>query len=68
MWRESLRQFVIGPVTLNIDHIIIFDFEGDGVLQIAFEGQVDVALIEHEHAIDRIGFGKADDDATRPMG
>src|SRR6202022_5187877 len=53
------HHFAIGTLALDVRDVVLFEREPDGGLQIALEGEIDVAAIEHERAVYGAGFRKA---------
>ena len=63
----ATHQFGIGRVADHLDNVVVGDRQTDGVLQIALEGQVDVAAVQHQRAVDATRSRERQHQATRPM-
>ena len=45
----AAHQLGIGPLPLDRHHVVALDPERDAAVKVALEGEVDIALIHHEH-------------------
>src|SRR6266849_10299214 len=57
----------IRSLALDARNVVVFQGELYRRLEIALEGEIDVAAVEHERAIDRAGFREAYDQPARPV-
>ena len=62
------EELGIGAFALDGGDIVVLDGQRHRGLQVALEGQVDIAGIEHQPALDGTGSGEGDDDPARPVG
>ena len=62
------EQLGIGARTLDPGDEVVLDGQRHRVLQVALEGQVHVADVEHQRTVHRIRRREGDDDAARPVG
>ena len=57
----------VGAVAVDPGDVIVLQRQPDRRREIALEGQVDVAAVEHQRAVDGPALGKADDEAAGPV-
>ena len=62
------EELGVGALALDGGDVVVFDGEPHRRLKVTLEGQVDIAGIEHQPALDRACSGERDDNSARPVG
>ena len=67
--RRQIRaeQLGVGPLAFDLGHVVVLQREPHRRFEIALEGEIDVAAVEHQRAVDAVRLRKAHHDAARPM-